>query len=135
MQVTLGLHRAGLVSARSTAVLDGAIRRTWTETGGRVARLGGGLRGIGVERYDRVAVLMLNSHRYLELYYALPWIGALVMPLNIRLSAKEILEQLGDAEARVLVVDDAFARMLPALAGQMPLLQAISKTNSAKVDL
>ena len=125
MQVTLGLHRAGLVSGRSTAVLDGGIRRTWIETGARVARLGGGLRGRGLERGDRVAVLMLNSHRFLELYYALPWIGALVMPLNIRLSAREILEQLADAEARVLVVDDAFARMLPALGGQMPSVRTI----------
>ncbi len=125
MQVTLGLHRAGLVSGRRPAVLDGALRRTWLETGARVARLGGGLRGIGVERGDRVAVLMLNGHRFLELYYALPWIGALVMPINIRLAPKEILEQLADAEAKLLVVDDAFARMLPALAGQMPSVRVI----------
>ena len=125
MQVTLGLHRAGLVSGRSPAVLDGTVKRTWIETCARVARMGGGLRGIGAERGDRVAVLMLNGHRFLELYYALPWIGALVMPINIRLTPKEILEQLGDAEAKVLVVDDAFARMLPALAGQMPSVRVI----------
>lgn len=119
MQVTQGLHRAVLIRGDQPAVLDGPLRRTWREFGVRVARLAGGLRRIGVEPGDRVAILALNGHRYLELYYAVPWAAAVVVPLNIRLAPRELLEQLADAEARVLVVDDAFARMLPALAGKV----------------
>jgi long-chain acyl-CoA synthetase len=125
MEVTAGIRRAVLIRGTSPAVADGAVRRTWRETIDRVARLAGALRGLGVERGDRVAILMLNSHRYLELYYAVPWAGALVMPLNIRLSPLEILAQVIDAEPAVIVVDDTFARVTAGLGNQMPSVRAV----------
>ena len=91
MQVTMGLRRAALIRGNQTAVLDGSIRRSWREVQDRVARLAGALRAAGLGRGDRVAILMLNGHRYLELYYAVPWAGGVVMPLNIRLSPLELL--------------------------------------------
>ena len=66
-----------------------------------VCRFANALKGLGVARGDRVAILMLNGHRYLELYYAVPWVGALVMPLNIRLSPLEILAQITETRRRV----------------------------------
>jgi acyl-CoA synthetase (AMP-forming)/AMP-acid ligase II len=125
MQVTQAIHRAALIRPHLTAVCDGELRRSWRDFRDRVARMAGALRALGVERGDRVAVLALNGHRYLELYYAVPWAGAVVMPLNIRLAPPEILAQVADAEPRVLVVDDTFARMLPALSGRMPSVKHV----------
>lgn len=98
MQVTLGLHRAAAIRGGAIAVLDGPVRHTWRDLRDRVARLAGSLQRLGVGRGDRVAILMLNGYRHLEIYYAVPWAGALVMPLNIRLTAADLGDQLRDGE-------------------------------------
>src|SRR5439155_17329574 len=86
-------------------------RRSVREIGKRVARLAGGLQELGVKRGDRVAVLMLTSDRYLELYLGIAWAGAVIVPTNIRWSHAEIEDSLHDCRASVLVVDEAFANM------------------------
>src|SRR6266568_4854548 len=68
-----------------------------------------GLALLNVQRGDRVAVLMLNCHRYLELYYACARMGAIIVPLNIRLARPEIVFILNDSETKVLIVDKTFA--------------------------
>jgi long-chain acyl-CoA synthetase len=125
MQVTMGLRRAAVIRGHETAVIDGGVRRTWREEQDRVARVAGALQRVGLEPGNRVAILMLNSHRYLELYYAVPWAGGLVMPLNIRLSPLEILAQIIDAEPSFIVVDDTFARVTAALGSQMASIRAV----------
>lgn len=79
----------------------------WAETVDRVARIAGGLREAGVRPGDRVAILALNSDRYFELLYAIPWIGAVLVPVNTRLAAPETRYILEDSGARVLFVDNA----------------------------
>jgi long-chain acyl-CoA synthetase len=64
---------------------------------------------LGVQRGDRVAVLMLNCHRYLEIYYACARMGAVIVPINTRLTTPEIDLILNDGEARLLIVDQTFA--------------------------
>jgi long-chain acyl-CoA synthetase len=97
------------------ATVCGDRRRTWTEFGDRVARLAGGLRGAGLGDSGRVAILALNSDRYLEYLYAVPWAGGVLVPINVRLAPPEILQILQDSETETLVVDDAFSPLLPAL--------------------
>jgi acyl-CoA synthetase (AMP-forming)/AMP-acid ligase II len=87
-----------------------------------VSRLAGGLRGLGVETDDRVAILSLNSDKYLQVMLAVPWADAVVVPVNIRWSVKEIAYSLVDSGASVLFIDDAFLPMLPALREQCPAL-------------
>ena len=79
----------------------------------RIARLAGALTDLGVQRGDRVGILALNSDRYQEYFYAVPWMGAAVNPVNIRWSPAEIAYSLRDSDTRVLFVDDAFAPMIP----------------------
>ena len=62
---------------------------------------------------DRVAMLALNSDRYLEYYFAIPWAGAVVVPMNIRWSPAENAYSLNDSGARVMIVDDAFIALVP----------------------
>jgi long-chain acyl-CoA synthetase len=109
MNISQGLRRVLQTDPRGIATVDGDRRRTWCEIGERVARLAGGLKDLGVGRGDRVAVLMLNSDRYLELYLGIAWAGAVIVPTNIRWSYAEIEDSLHDCRASVLVVDKAFA--------------------------
>ena len=121
MNITQGLRRALQVNPEGTATIDGERRRCWREVGDRVARLAGALQRLGIGAGDRVAVLMLNSDRYLELYLGIAWAGAVVVPTNVRWSQAEIADSLLDCRASALVVDSAFAAMGVDLATAMPL--------------
>src|SRR3981189_3166408 len=111
MDVTQGLRWVLQTNPEGIATVDGDRRRSWREIGERVARLAGGLQGARVKGGDRVAVLMLNSDRYLELYLGIAWAGAVIVPTNIRWSHAEIEDSLRDWRASALVVDKAFAAM------------------------
>jgi len=125
MNITHGLRRALQVNPKGLATVYGSRRRTWSEIGGRIARLAGGLRTRGVANGDRVAVLSLNSDRYLELYLAAGWAGAVIVPLNIRWSALENEDALRDCRAGVLFVDKAFAPVGVQLARAIPGLKLV----------
>jgi fatty-acyl-CoA synthase len=75
---------------------------------------------LGVSRGDRVAILSLNRPDYLVLLYACARLGAMLVPLNWRLAVAEQLFILTDAGAKVLVLEQAFAEILPALEESLP---------------
>jgi long-chain acyl-CoA synthetase len=125
MNVTHGLRRALQVNAGGTATVFGERRRTWAEVGERVARAAGALRAMGVGAGDRVAVLMLNQDRYLELYLAVAWAGAVIVPVNIRWSPAEIEDSLRDCRPMILVLDDAFAELGGKIARSMGTLRLV----------
>jgi fatty-acyl-CoA synthase len=74
----------------------------------------------GVSRGDRVAILSLNRPDYLVLLYACARLGAMLVPLNWRLAAAEQMFILSDAAVKVLVLEQAFAEILPSLAKELP---------------
>src|ERR1700704_819902 len=74
----------------------------------------------GVSRGDRVAILSLNRPDYLVLLYACARLGAMLVPLNWRLAAAEQMFILTDAAAKGLVLEKAFAEILPALEKRLP---------------
>jgi fatty-acyl-CoA synthase len=74
----------------------------------------------GVMRGDRVAILSLNRPDYLVLLYACARLGAMLVPLNWRLAVAEQVFILVDASVKLLVLEQAFAEILPALAKQLP---------------
>jgi long-chain acyl-CoA synthetase len=125
MYLTQGLRRATQIKPQGLSTSFAGRRRTWTETAVRVGRLAGGLAATGVGPGDRVAILALNSDRYFELMYAIPWIGAAMVPLNTRLATPEIAYILEDSGAKALFVDGAMAHHLTALAGQVPALSTM----------
>ena len=131
MSVLQGLRRACQINPRGDATIDGGRRRTWLEFRDRVARFAGVLRAAGVQRGDRVAILSLNGDAFLEYFYATPWAGALVVPLNTRLSAPELVSIVNDAGATALVVDETFAAMLPALVPGLTTVRAVFVTGAA----
>ncbi|MGX6447439.1 acyl-CoA synthetase [Patulibacter sp. S7RM1-6] len=116
MELTQSLHRAAAVHPEKPITVHDGRRRTFAEHVERVRRLAGALRERGVEAGDRVAMLALNSDRYLEYFHACWWAGAVVVPVNVRWSADEIAFSLRDSDTRVLLVDDAFTPTLEQLA-------------------
>jgi fatty-acyl-CoA synthase len=74
----------------------------------------------GVMRGDRVAILSLNRPDYLVLLYACARLGAILVPLNWRLAVAEQMFILADASVKLLVLEQAFADILPALAKDLP---------------
>jgi long-chain acyl-CoA synthetase len=125
MNITHGLRRALQINPLGIAVLEGERKWTWAEVGERVSRLAGALRQRGVSKGDRVAVLMLNGGRYLELYLAVGWAGAVIVPLNIRWSVAENRDVLQDCGAGMLIVDNAFMEAGRALAATIPALTLV----------
>jgi len=119
--VTQLLRRAAKVGPQSIATEDATTRATQTYAGllDRVARLAAGLRGAGLSSGARVAVLGLNSAAYLEMLFAVPWAGGVVVPVNIRLAPPEMLAIFEDCEVELVCVDSAFQALIPALLDKM----------------
>ncbi|HVE24719.1 MAG TPA: AMP-binding protein, partial [Sporichthya sp.] len=125
MNITQHLQRNALHTPDCESTICGDRVRNWRETRERVARLAGALRSLGVASGDRVAILSLNSDRFVEYLFAVPWADAVINPVNIRWSPGEIAYSLQDSGTSVLFVDDAFAAMLPALRAQVPGLRTV----------
>jgi long-chain acyl-CoA synthetase len=125
MNITHGLRRALQVNPNGLAIVFGERRRNWREVGERVPRLAAAIRALGGDIGDRVAVLSLNSDRYLELYLAAGWSGTVIVPLNIRWSPLENEDAMRDCRANILFVDKAFAPVGAALAKAIPDLKLV----------
>jgi long-chain acyl-CoA synthetase len=125
VNTTHGLRRSLQLNPNGPATAFGKRRRSWCELGERVARLAGGLRSLYANPGDRVAILSLNSDRYLELYLATAWAGAVIVPLNIRWSLLETEDAMRDCRANVLIVDKAFAATGMELSKALPGLKLV----------
>ncbi len=115
MHLTQSIHRAYQQNPDRCATIFGSRIRTVAEQYDRVARLGGALLELGLHDGDRVAILALNSDRYLETLMATQWAGGVVTPLNTRWSAPEILYALDDSQTSVVFVDANFAPLIASL--------------------
>jgi acyl-CoA synthetase (AMP-forming)/AMP-acid ligase II len=125
VHLTQSIHRARQQNPDRCATIFGSRVRTVAEQYDRVARLGGALRQLGLQDGDRVAVLALNSDRYLETMMAVPWAGGVVTPLNTRWSAAEILYALDDSQTSVILVDATFAPLITSLNDRVSGLKAV----------
>jgi fatty-acyl-CoA synthase len=119
------LERSADVWAGRPAVQDGARTWTYAEHGERVRRAIGALHGeLGVAEGDRVATLLPNVAAMLELHYAVPGAGGVLVPLNTRLAAADYASILEHSGARVVVAHESRREVLEdalgRLAGQAP---------------
>ena len=110
----------------------GVHRMTNAEMVPRINRLAGALKQLGIKPGDRVATLAFNNHRHLELYYAVPCMGAVLHTLNLRLFPQHLEFIINDAEDKVLFVDAALIPLLKPLVGKIPSVkQVVLMTDSA----
>ncbi|SMB90462.1 long-chain fatty acid--CoA ligase [Deinococcus hopiensis] len=91
----------------------------------RALRLGGGLQALGLQPGDRVATLAVNSFRHLEAYLGIPSAGFVLHTVNIRLHADQVAWILNHAGDRVLLVENVFAPMLPAIRAACPGIEHV----------
>jgi fatty-acyl-CoA synthase len=86
----------------------------------RINRLSGALKRLGIKPGDRVATLAWTNYRHLELYYAVPCMGAVLHTLNLRLFPQHLEFIINDAEDKVLFVDQTLLPLLKPLIGKIP---------------
>lgn len=108
MDVLVHFRRSVKCYPDKLAAMDGPTRLTWSQFDERTRRLASALAELGVKKGDRVGVLMYNGFRYLEAFYALPRLGAIIVPLNIRYAPAEIAFAVNDCAAVAVLVDQAF---------------------------
>jgi fatty-acyl-CoA synthase len=99
-----------------TVLPNGKMRGyTYAALYDRVKRLANAITELGIQRGDRVATYASNTYQHLELYYAIPCIGAVLHPLNVRLSAAQLARIVHEAEDKLIFVDGAFAEQFEVL--------------------
>src|SRR3989440_11004993 len=99
------LRRSAYVFADKTAVVHGPRRYTYRQLEERVNRLASGLRALGLRHLDRVAAILPNTPAMLDIHYAVPAAGLVIVPVNTRLNSDEIGYILKHSGAKVLFVD------------------------------
>src|SRR5437016_10925031 len=113
--------RKEIVSKREA----GVHRYSYTDLAKRVHQLANVLTRLGVREGDRVATLCWNNYRHLELYYAIPCMGAVLHTLNLRLFPKDLEFIIQDADDQLIFVDQTLIPILNQLAGKMPSVKQI----------
>src|SRR5262245_28443926 len=102
------LTRAVKLYPNKIGVICGRDRFTYLQFYERVQQLSQVIVNLGTRRGDVVAFLSRNCHRLLEAYYGVVQAGAILLPLNIRLSAQDILYILNHSQARTLFLEPEF---------------------------
>jgi fatty-acyl-CoA synthase len=103
----------------------GELELTKGDFNRRVNRLSHALLGSGIHKGDRVAVLMGNSHVFLEILFAVSKLGAIMVPLNFRLSPAELEFILNDSEPVLLIYSPEFISIVDALRDKVPSLKRL----------
>jgi long-chain acyl-CoA synthetase len=119
------VRRAAQTASDRLATWDGDRSFTWRELASRLARLAGGLAKLGVVPGDRVAILALNSDRYFEFLFGVPWAGAVFVPINTRLAGPEVVHWLTDAGAKVLFLDRAHLDLFERVRGSLNAVEHV----------
>jgi fatty-acyl-CoA synthase len=101
------------------------FRMNYVEFNQRVRRLANVLTSVGVQPGDTVAVFDFDSHRYLECFFAVPCMGAILHTINVRLSPAQILYCMNHAEDKVVVIHEDFLPLLDAIKSQLTTVEKI----------
>jgi fatty-acyl-CoA synthase len=101
-------RRARKLHTSREAVVDGDLRLTYAQFGERCDRWSAALVKLGVRPGDRVGTIAPNTHQHLEQFYAIPQIGAVIVPMNFRLTAEDFLYLATHSGCKVLCVHPSF---------------------------
>ncbi|MCC8402471.1 fatty acid--CoA ligase [Paraburkholderia sp. MMS20-SJTN17] len=106
-------------------VYQGRVRMTYAQLKIRIAQLANGLQKLGVEKGMTVAVMDWDSHRYLECYFTVPMMGAILQTVNVRLSPAEIAYTINHAQADVLLVHSDFLPIVESLRDKLETVRTM----------
>ena len=102
------LERTVKIYGEKTGVICGEHRFSYRAYGERVCKLSNALKQLGIQKGDRISYLGYNCHRLLEAFYGFPQIGAILLPLNIRLAAHDFEYIINESRPNILFLDRDF---------------------------
>lgn len=118
-------RRAVKYYPKKTAVIDGEKEFTYQAFGQRVDQLSTALHQAGIVKGDHVAVMMPNTHYMLECFYGICQLGAVMVPLNYRLSAEDLEYIIRHSDSKMLIVDEEFCAPIEKIIDNISLEQII----------
>jgi fatty-acyl-CoA synthase len=119
------LHSSMLHAADQEIVYRDQKRFTYRMLRDRIGRLASGLKELGVRAGDTVGVMDWDTHRFLEAFFAIPMMGAILQTVNVRLSHEQIIYTIEHAGATTLLVNDEFLPLLAAIRPRLTKVRTI----------
>src|SRR6201985_645221 len=114
------LWHTPLVQAPDQEIVYRGLKRfTYLQLRERIGRLASGLARLGISAGDTVGVLDRDSNRFLEAYFAIPMMGAVLQTVNVRLSPEQIAYTIDHAGASTLLVNDDFVGLVEGLKSKL----------------
>jgi fatty-acyl-CoA synthase len=117
------LRRAAKLYPHKTAIVDGDLRITYRGFQERCNQLAHALLSLGIKKGDRVCILSPNSHFFLESYYGVTQIGAILVPLNYRLTAADHEYIINHAGVKCVLVDHEYTRIVDDIRGDLKTVE------------
>ena len=117
------LKRALVAHSTKEGVVCGNTRLTYQQFGQRVNQWANAMRGLGISKGDRVAVLSQNCHRVLEAFFGTPLLGSILMPLNFRLVPDDFDYILNHGGAKVLIVEEGLTHLIDSIRDKLKTVQ------------
>ncbi|HOO44621.1 MAG TPA: AMP-binding protein, partial [Deltaproteobacteria bacterium] len=126
-QLTIGklLASAAATAPDQEIVYRDLARMTYRDLIERINRLAGALAKLGVKQGDTISVFDYDSHRYLESYFAIPMMGAVLHTMNWRLSPEQIEYTMNHAEASVVMIHEDFLPLLESIRDKLTRIKKI----------
>src|SRR5216117_3366276 len=116
------------------AVVDGTRRFTYAQFFNRCDRWSAALQKLGVRQGDRVAYIAPNMHAQLESFYAVPQIGAVLVPINYRLSIDEFVYIIGHSGASVVCAHNDYLDALDRVRDRLTTVRHFVALEGASAD-
>ncbi|WP_205230438.1 MULTISPECIES: fatty acid--CoA ligase [Azospira] len=129
------LHTPLATAPQQEIVYGDKVRHTYRDLALRINRQGHALSRLGVQGGDTVAVMDWDSHRYLECFFGVPMLGAVLQTVNVRLSPDQILYTLNHAQASVLLVNREFLPVLAQIRGELATVKRFVLLDDESGDL
>jgi len=109
------------------AVVCGSRRFTYLQFKSRVDKIAGSFHSLGIKRGDRIAIFHQNCHIFLESYFGAAKIGAVLVPINCRLSLRDLFFILNDSQAEMLIIQSEFYNPADRDKYDVPLIKVVEE--------
>src|SRR4051794_30643973 len=126
------VRRARAYYADREAIVDGDLRMSYAQFFDRCDRWSAGLQRLGVRRDDRVPYISPNTHAFLEAFYAVPQIGAVLVPINYRLTADDFAYIINHSGARVVCADPDYLDAVDSMRDRLPAVEKFVALEGAR---
>jgi acyl-CoA synthetase (AMP-forming)/AMP-acid ligase II len=125
-------RRARRLYPEREAVVDGNLRLSYSQFLDRCNRWSSVLQSLGIRQGDRIAYIAPNTHAQLESFYAVPQIGAILVPLNYRLTADDFAYLINHSRARIVCAHSDYLEAVDSIRDQLPDVETFVSLEGAR---